>query len=214
MRYLFIDLETTGLGADTLIAQVGFVLTDEKLTEIAAYEANVDVRHFVVDSADHAARLFEPRAMEMHQKTGLLQQIAAGNCKPLAEIEDEVIEWLGVHGVMYMPPEKGQASRDTIQIGNQPNFDRRYIERDMLKIASVLHYRMIDVSTMRQIAALITGLTGDRLKAAMRIVKGEDAKQHTALADIRHCQRELMFFGQFFDGNRMMQALRDMGAIG
>lgn len=211
MRYIVLDLETTGLNKQACIpVELGILVLDERAQILGEYTGAIDVRNEVPHTAD-GAQVFEERAIKLHQKTGLMQEIAEGKCKPREQVESEAIDVMTQHGCVT--PGDHHPYGEAIMIGNNPTFDRPFVERCFPRINAMLHYRMIDVSTLRQLASLVTGMSGDRLKAALRSEDSIHGMPHRALLDCKHCYKELAFYAKHFNTASLMAELQAMGAI-
>lgn len=133
-KLLWIDLEMTGLDPDRdKICEVAAIATDMSLNQIATYEAVVKVDD----------QLMQTRMVgdfwEKNSKTrdALITQNKAG--KPIKEVEQELLQFVNQNFV----------KKDIYLAGNSIHQDRKFIEREMPKLNSKLHYRMLDVSAWK-----------------------------------------------------------------
>ena len=132
-KIFWVDLEMTGLDInESVILEIAGIITDLELSELDRY-------HAIVYQPTEALNKMDAWNRETHSASGLLAQVPHG--KPLARVEEETLAFLASHF------EKG----GPILAGNSIHQDRRFIERYMPDLADFLHYRMIDVSSFKQI---------------------------------------------------------------
>jgi oligoribonuclease len=168
---VWVDCEMTGLdlGKDALI-EVAALVTDADLTVLGD---GVDV----VIHADEAALAGMPEVVrEMHERSGLTEQARASSVT-LADAEDMIMDYLTAH----VPD-----PRTAPLCGNSIATDRGFIARDMPRLDAHLHYRMVDVSSVKELCR----------RWYPRVYFGQPAKglAHRALADIQESIRELRFY--------------------
>ncbi|MFG3552849.1 oligoribonuclease [Micromonospora sp. NPDC047557] len=168
---VWIDCEMTGLdlGSDKLI-EVAALVTDPDLNVLGD---GVDV----VIHADEAALEAMPEIVQtMHAKSGLTEEVRR-SAVTLAEAEDRVLEYIGT---FVKDP------RTAPLCGNSIATDRGFIARDMPRLDAHLHYRMIDVSSIKELCR----------RWYPRVYFGQPQKglAHRALADIRESIRELEYY--------------------
>jgi len=168
---VWVDCEMTGLdlGKDALI-EVAVLVTDPDLNVIGD---GVDV----VIHADEAALAGMPDVVrEMHARSGLTEAARASTVS-LIEAEDMVLDYVTRH----VPD-----PRTAPLCGNSIATDRGFITRDMPRLDAHLHYRMIDVSSIKELCR----------RWYPRVYFGQPAKglAHRALADIRESIRELEYY--------------------
>ncbi|MEV7328853.1 oligoribonuclease [Micromonospora sp. NPDC093244] len=168
---VWIDCEMTGLdlGSDKLI-EVAALVTDPNLNVLGD---GVDV----VIHADEAALEAMPEIVQtMHAKSGLTEEVRR-SAVTLAEAEDLVLEY--VRTFVKDP-------RTAPLCGNSIATDRGFIARDMPRLDAHLHYRMIDVSSIKELCR----------RWYPRVYFGQPQKglAHRALADIRESIRELEYY--------------------
>src|SRR5215472_8891226 len=135
-RLVWIDCEMTGLNitSDALV-EVACVVTDGELKEL---DEGIDV---VIKPPAEALDQMPELVREMHTHSGLLDELASGIT--LAEAQDQVLGYIRGH-----VPE----SRKAPLCGNSIATDRAFIARDLPKLDDYLHYRMIDVSSVKELA--------------------------------------------------------------
>ncbi|MFC0508369.1 oligoribonuclease [Micromonospora costi] len=168
---VWIDCEMTGLdlGRDKLI-EVAALVTDPDLNVLGD---GVDV----VIHADGAALDAMPEIVRtMHAKSGLTEEVRRSTVS-LAEAEDRVLDYVST---FVKDP------RTAPLCGNSIATDRGFIARDMPRLDNHLHYRMIDVSSIKELCR----------RWYPRVYFGQPAKglAHRALADIRESIRELEYY--------------------
>ncbi|MGC5289895.1 oligoribonuclease [Micromonospora sp. DT231] len=168
---VWIDCEMTGLdlGRDKLI-EVAALVTDPDLNVLGD---GVDV----VIHADEAALEGMPEIVQtMHAKSGLTDEVRRSTVT-LAEAEDLVLDYVST---FVKDP------RTAPLCGNSIATDRGFIARDMPRLDAHLHYRMIDVSSIKELCR----------RWYPRVYFGQPQKglAHRALADVRESIRELEYY--------------------
>ncbi|NBE81748.1 oligoribonuclease [Micromonospora rubida] len=168
---VWIDCEMTGLdlGRDALI-EVAALVTDPDLNVLGD---GVDV----VIHADEAALEGMPEIVRtMHGKSGLTEEVRR-SAVTLAEAESLVLDYVTSHV---------KDPRTAPLCGNSIATDRGFIARDMPRLDAHLHYRMIDVSSIKELCR----------RWYPRVYFGQPKKglAHRALADIRESIRELEYY--------------------
>ena len=157
------------LGRDALI-EVAALVTDPDLNILGD---GVDV---VIHAEDALLDGMVDVVREMHEKSGLTEQVRASEIG-LEEAEDRVLSYIATH-----VPEP----RSAPLCGNSIATDRGFLARDMPRLDTHLHYRMIDVSSIKELCR----------RWYPRTYYGQPAKglAHRALADIKESIRELDFY--------------------
>ena len=112
---------------------------------------------------------------EMHTASGLLGELGAGIT--LAEAQEQVLAYVRQHV---------HESRKVPLCGNSIATDRTFIARDMPELDAFLHYRMVDVSSIKELAR--------RWYPRAYFASPEKHGGHRALADIRESIRELQYY--------------------
>jgi oligoribonuclease len=167
---VWIDCEMTGLSlaADALI-EVAALVTDKDLNVLGD---GVDV---LIKPPDEALAQMDPYVQEMHVKSGLLAELEHGLA--MAEAERIVLDY-----VRQFVPEAGKAPL----AGNTIGTDRAFLARDMPELEGYVHYRNVDVSSLKELAR----------RWFPRIVFCAPEKQgnHRALADIQESIEELRYY--------------------
>jgi oligoribonuclease len=167
-RWVWLDLEMTGLDDKTcVILQMAVIITDGALNELAMFEQTVW-------QPDSALETMTPFVRQMHTDNGLLAAVRASTVS-LAEAEQKALEVVTQH----VPYKKG------ILAGNSIWQDRRFLLRHMPHFEQYLHYRQIDVSTIKVLARQWYGGKGEA---------PSKTPTHTALEDIRASIAELKWY--------------------
>lgn len=157
------------LGHDALI-EVAALVTDPDLKILGD---GVDV---VIHAEDDALAGMVDVVQRMHDKSGLTANVRASSTT-IAEAEDMIMEYL----VQFVPD-----PRSAPLCGNSIATDRGFLARDMSRLDAHLHYRMIDVSSIKELCR----------RWYPRVYFGQPPKglMHRALADIRESIRELEYY--------------------
>ena len=168
---VWVDCEMTGLdlGSDKLI-EIAALVTDADLNILGD---GVDV---VIHADDAALSSMIDIVADMHARSGLVDEVKA-SIVDLAAAETMVLDYIREH---VKQPKTAPLA------GNSIATDRGFIARDMPALDSFLHYRMIDVSSIKELCR----------RWYPRIYFGQPTKglTHRALADIRESIRELQFY--------------------
>jgi oligoribonuclease len=169
---VWIDCEMTGLDTekDALI-EVAALVTDSELNVLGE---GVDV---VITPPAAAIAQMDPFVHDMHTSSGLLDELDAGVM--LEEAEDAVLAYLQAHCA--------EGSRPQLA-GNSVGTDRLFISRDMPRLDAFLHYRIVDVSSIKELAR--------RWYPRAYYAAPEKNGNHRALADIRESIEELRYYRQ------------------
>jgi oligoribonuclease len=172
-RLVWIDCEMTGLDLrrDALI-EVAALVTD---AELNALDEGVEV---IIKVADDVLDTMVPFVREMHAKSGLTELVRTSTIS-LGEAETAVLDYVRSH-----IPETGVAPL----CGNSIATDRGFIGRDMPALDAHLHYRMIDVSSIKELAK----------RWYPRVYQSQPAKglAHRALFDVKESVQELQYYRQ------------------
>ncbi len=170
-RLVWIDCEMTGLdvGSDLLI-EVAAVVTDSDLNVLGD---GVDV--VIGASREQLARMPEV-VRDMHASSGLTEEVLASTTT-LAEAEQTVLAYVREH-----VPEAKKAPL----CGNSIGTDRGFLTRDMGELDAWLHYRMVDVSSLKELAR--------RWYPRVYFNAPKKGGGHRALADILESVQELRYY--------------------
>ncbi len=161
-RMFWMDLEMTGLDPEVCtIIEVAAVVTDLKLTPLEEYTQ-------VVYQPPEALAVMDAWCVKTHGESGLTADIPHG--RPLEEVEGELLALVQRH---Y------PADARVVLCGNSIHQDRRFIDRYLPRLAARLHYRMVDVSSFKEVFRSCFG------------VQWEKGNNHRALQDTHESIREL-----------------------
>ncbi|MFL6145320.1 MAG: oligoribonuclease [Labedaea sp.] len=168
---VWIDCEMTGLdlGKDALI-EIAALVTDSDLNVLGT---GVDV---VIHADDGLLDAMPDVVREMHARSGLTDEVRR-SAVTLAEAEKQVLDYVREH-----VPEP----RTAPLCGNSIATDRGFIARDMPLLDGHLHYRMVDVSSIKELCR--------RWYPRIYYSQPDKGLAHRALADIRESIRELIYY--------------------
>ena len=168
---VWIDCEMTGLdlSSDRLI-EIAVLVTDADLNVLGE---GIDL---VIHTDDAALDGMVEVVAEMHRRSGLTEEVRASTLD-LATAEQQVMDYVRAHV---------KAPRTAPLAGNSIATDRGFIARDMPALDAYLHYRMIDVSSIKELCR----------RWYPRIYYGQPDKDrsHRALTDIEESIRELRYY--------------------
>ena len=172
-RLVWIDCEMTGLDLrrDALI-EVAVVVTDAELNLL---DEGLDV---IIHAADDVLDTMIPFVRDMHESSGLTEAVRASTIG-LGEAESLVLDYVKSH----IPD-----ARSAPLCGNSIGTDRGFLARDMPDLDEHLHYRMVDVSSIKELAK--------RWYPRVYQCQPEKGLAHRALADILESIRELAYYRQ------------------
>jgi oligoribonuclease len=168
---VWIDCEMTGLdlGKDALI-EIAALVTDSELNVLGD---GVDV---VIHAEDAMLDAMPDVVAEMHAHSGLTDEVRR-SAVSVAEAEKQVLDYVRAH-----VPEP----RTAPLCGNSIATDRGFIARDMPALDAHLHYRMVDVSSIKELCR--------RWYPRIYYAQPDKGLAHRALADIRESIRELVYY--------------------
>ncbi len=169
-RIVWIDCEMTGLDpvADALV-EVAVVVTDSELTVLGE---GVDV---VIRPPAEAVEQMNDFVRAMHTSSGLIEELDRG--LTMAEAEERVLDY-----IRTWVPDPGKAPL----AGNSVGTDKVFLARDMPTLAEHLHYRVIDVSSVKELAR--------RWYPRIYFQSPKKNGGHRALADILESIDELRYY--------------------
>lgn len=163
----------TGLDLKSdLLVEIAVLVTDSELNILG------DGLDVVIHAGDEALSSMVDVVAQMHTKSGLIEEVRASTTD-VATAESMVLDYIRTH--------ISQAKTAPLA-GNSIATDRGFIARDMPKLDDYLHYRMIDVSSIKELCR----------RWYPRIYFGQPEKglAHRALADIHESIRELRYYRQ------------------
>lgn len=170
---VWVDMEMSGLDPDKdVVLEVALVVTDKDLNLVE--EGPV----LVVHQSDAVLDAMDSWNKSTHGKSGLVDKVKAS---PLSEadVENQMIEFMKRH----------VGERKSPMCGNSICQDRRFMARHLPKLEAWFHYRNLDVSTLKELAARWRPALKDGFKKA---------NNHTALADIHESIEELKYYREHF----------------
>ncbi|GAB3117287.1 oligoribonuclease [Streptomyces calidiresistens] len=169
-RMVWIDCEMTGLSPDDdALIEVAALVTDSELNILGD---GVDI---VIRPPAEALDSMPEIVRRMHTDSGLLEELPGGT--DLADAQRRVLEYITEH-----VPEPGRAPL----CGNSVGTDRGFLARYMPELEAYLHYRIIDVSSVKELAR--------RWYPRAYFNSPEKNGNHRALADIRESIAELRYY--------------------
>jgi oligoribonuclease len=168
---VWIDLEMTGLDPERdVVVEIAVVVTDGQLHRV------VEGPDLVVHQPDEALAGMVDVVRDMHAKSGLTEAVRASELS-LADAEKQVLAFVREH-----VPEAGAAPL----AGNSIHADRAFIRRHLPDLDAHLHYRNVDVSTIKELVA--------RWYPDVFDMRPSKAGDHRALADILESIAELRYY--------------------
>ena len=169
-RMVWIDCEMTGLSlSDDALIEVAALVTDSELNILGD---GVDI---VIRPPEQALRTMPDVVRQMHTASGLLAELEHGTT--LADAEERVLAYVKEH-----VKEPGKAPL----CGNSVGTDRGFLLRDMPTLEDYLHYRIVDVSSVKELAR--------RWYPRAYFNSPEKNVKHRALADILESIGELRYY--------------------
>ena len=161
-NFLWLDMEMSGLDVTTCrILEVAAIVTDENFKSLAEYQAIVHQPQAVLDAMD-------AWCTEHHGKSGLTAAVKNG--LPEAEVEKQLLDLINKFFTKEDRP---------VLCGNSIGQDRKFIDKYMPTLAQRLHYRMVDVTSFKEIFRVRFG------------IEHKKANAHRALGDIHESIAEL-----------------------
>ncbi len=176
-RLVWLDMEMTGLEPETdRILECAIIVTDSNLNEIG------DPLVLTIFQEEYVIEGMNDWCQKVHHESGLVTAVRGASLR-CGEVESNLITWL--KGMGFAP-------KSAILAGNTIHFDRRFIARWMPDLHEFLHYRMFDVTSIRQ--AVQRWFPEEHPVRQMAEQKRDvDDDEHRALGDIRvsiaECQR-------------------------
>lgn len=166
---VWLDCEMTGLNPETeRIIEIAVVITGPQL------EPRVEGPVLVIHQSDELLGKMDAWNKGTHGRSGLIDKVKASTTTE-AQAEEELLQFLK----KYVP--KGKVPL----CGNSIGQDRRFLARYMPKLEAFLHYRNVDVSTLKELAKRWKPEAYSSFKKAQK---------HTALADVYESIDELAHY--------------------
>jgi oligoribonuclease len=186
---VWMDLEMTGLDHTTdVIVEIATLVTDDDLRIVA------EGPDLVIHQPDDVLAAMDPFVVEMHSRSGLLDQIRS-SALSLDEAGAATLAFILEH-----VPEP----RSVPLCGNSIGTDRRFLAKYLPDIEEYLHYRSVDVSSVKELVR--------RWYPDVLTQRGWKQGAHRALDDIRESVAELQLYRElvFCDGDEVASRLAAM----
>jgi len=168
---VWLDLEMTGLDVERhTIVEVACVVTDSQLTLL---DDGLDI---VVHQDEDALGRMDDFVRKMHTKSGLLPLIPASDVS-LGAAQSRTLDYVRSHV---------SAPGTAPLCGNSIGTDRRFLDKYMRELETYLHYRSVDVSSLKELCR--------RWYPEVYSKRPNKAEHHRALDDIRESIEELRFY--------------------
>lgn len=168
---VWLDMEMTGLDAEReRVIEMAVILTDGQLNEIAVGP------DLVIHQSDEILAAMDDWNKKHHGGSGLVERVKSSTVSE-ADAEAETMAFINEHVAAKERP---------VLAGNSIHQDRRFIRRYMPTLEKRLHYRMVDVSTIKEL-----GRRWFPQIVARQPIKNET---HRALDDIRESIDELRYY--------------------
>lgn len=169
-RIVWIDCEMTGLDfVHDQLVEVACIITDSDLNEIGpGYQS-------VIHCPDERLDVMDPIVVEMHTASGLLREIPHG--MTLEQAENGLFDYISEHVI--------EAAKAPLA-GSSVYVDRIFLARDMPRVNAYLHYRIIDVSSIKELVR--------RWYPKTYFAAPLKTGNHRALGDIRDSITELKYY--------------------
>jgi oligoribonuclease len=172
---VWMDLEMTGLEPDTdVIVEIATLVTDDDLNIVA------EGPDLVIHQPAAVLSIMKPIVVEMHTKSGLLDAITSSTIT-LEDAGAATLEFIKLH-----VPE----ARTVPLCGNSIGTDRRFLAKYLPEIENYLHYRSVDVSSVKELAKRWFPKSG--------IDRPNKGGMHRAMDDVRESVRELQYYREKF----------------
>lgn len=167
---IWIDCEMTGLDLTTdALVEIAVLVTDSELNVIG------DGVELVIRASPGQLEAMGDFVRQMHTSSGLITAIPDGIS--VSKAEEEILAYLQSAGV--------EAGKSPLA-GNSVSVDRNFIARDMPLLSNYLHYRTIDVSTIKELAR--------RWHPKVFFAAPTKTGNHRALGDIQDSIAELAYY--------------------
>ena len=168
-KIVWIDCEMTGLDlVNDALVEIAVVVTDSELNVL---DEGIDI---IIAPPAEALEQMDPFVHTMHTTSGLLEELPGG--VTLAEAQESVLAYLRER----IEPGKAPLA------GNSVGTDKAFLDRDMPDLVKHLHYRIVDVSSIKELAR--------RWYPRVYYASPEKNGGHRALADILESIDELRYY--------------------
>ncbi|MGB8468130.1 MAG: oligoribonuclease [Candidatus Babeliales bacterium] len=167
---LWIDLEMTGLSIDSdVILEIASLITDGQLNSIAQGP------HIVIHHDDAILARMDTWCTQQHTKSGLVREVRE-SVVSIEEAQEQTVAFVQQHS----------KKKDLILCGNSIWQDRLFIQKHMPQLATHLHYKMIDVTSVQQLIK--------RWYPNNPLIEFKKTDSHRALPDIKESLAELAHY--------------------
>ena len=171
------DVETTGLTDDAALLEVAFVVTDSNL-EVLGTPVSV-----VLSPGPQALDGMSEVVRDMHTVSGLLAEVGAATAK-IHDAQEMILDYLRA----WVPPGSSPLCGSTIF------FDRKILTHRLPKVNDYLHYRHIDVSTLKELSRRWRPQVYELAAARQGPAMATAGAKHRALPDILDSIAELRVY--------------------
>ena len=175
---IWLDLEMTGLGDEHVILEVAIILTEEKLNIVDKFPDS-ELGLAIKRSTEELSKI-EPWSLNQHTKSGLLER-SKNSEHNIDSAQKLVYKYIS----KKIKPNKG------ILCGNSIWVDRKFLKKEMPLLEDYLFYRMIDVSSIKELV--------QRWYPDVKFP--EKSKSHLAMEDISESIDELIWLRERFFSN-------------
>lgn len=167
---VWMDLEMTGLDPEKeRIIEIAVLITDGNLNVIA------EGPNLVVHQSDALLAAMDAWNTEHHAKSGLTEQVRASLVSE-AQAEEQVLAFIASHCEVRTAP----------LAGNTIHQDKRFLQKYMPRLDAYLHYRIIDVSSVKELVR--------RWMPKVHYKQPAKNEGHRAMDDIKESLRELQYY--------------------
>lgn len=171
---IWIDLEMTGLRSDIdVILEIATIITDNSLTTLAQGPS------LVIHQPESALNLMDGWVRAQHTKTNLIDAVQKSSVS-LAQAEEQTLSFIK----QYCAPQTG------VLAGNSVWQDRAFLVHYMPRLVEYLHYRLVDVSSIKEVIA--------RWYPDHPQVRFKKPDNHRAMEDIESSVKELAHYREYF----------------
>tara|TARA_Y100001960_G_scaffold44420_1_gene44306 strand:+ start:299 stop:856 length:558 start_codon:yes stop_codon:yes gene_type:complete len=167
LNLIWIDLEMTGLASENVIIEIASIVTDSNLNELSIGPS------LPIYRTEKELENINPWSLEQHTKSGLLERVRKSKIN-IQTAESMTIEFLKTWVNPGMSP----------ICGNSIATDRKFISKEMPDLDRFMHYRMIDVSSIKELVK----------RWYPKIEIPEKNSSHLALDDVRESIKELQWY--------------------
>lgn len=173
-RLVWIDLEMTGLDPEkNVITEIATIITDNNLTILEEGPS------FAIKTDQALIDAMSPEVKKIYSKSDLIERIQKSTIT-MKQAEDETVQFIKEHCTPGLSP----------LCGNSIYMDRMFLQKHMPRVIELLHYRIIDVSSVKEIV--------NRWYPNDPETEFPKAETHRALTDIRESIAELKHYRKCF----------------